>query len=257
MVLAKEAAAKYLYVPSYSENRDYYIDWGSLEEFSLSGFGPGECGAGVIDMIEADLTDAKIHLDLAVKNTYQPAEIKKLLFFSSRALLVVRGSDPKDDLIALADFIGKFINAGLANLKFSNLKEVYHTLSDSLGPKEKEEKFLYAKEFFEHVKELYKNMEPSFNFPKYEQRQAQSPEVKEKTPDAVLDLKGVKCPMNYVQAKLYLENVKIGQLIELCLDEGEPIQNVPASLKNDGQEILEIKKADNYYKVLVRKLVDS
>ncbi|MEK7578615.1 MAG: sulfurtransferase TusA family protein, partial [Patescibacteria group bacterium] len=255
--LAKEAAAKYLYVPSYSENKDYYIDWGNLKEFSLEGLGPGECGAGVIDMIEADLTDAKIHLDSAVKNNYQPADIKKLLFFSSRALLVVRGSDPKDDLIALGDFIGKFINAGLANPKFSNLKEVYNSLADSLGLKEKEEKFLYAKEFYEQVKELYKNMEPSFNFPKYAQRQALGPEAEESRPDAVLDLKGVQCPMNYVRAKLYLENVKIGQLIELCLDEGEPIQNVPASLKNDGQEIVNIEKAGGYYKVLVKKLVDS
>ena len=63
--------------------------------------------------------------------------------------------------------------------------------------------------------------------------------------------------MNYVQAKLYLENIKIGETVEICLDEGEPIQNVPVSLKNDGQEILGITRIENYYKVLVKKLVDS
>ncbi|OGX11299.1 MAG: hypothetical protein A2Y42_04270 [Omnitrophica WOR_2 bacterium GWB2_45_9] len=62
--------------------------------------------------------------------------------------------------------------------------------------------------------------------------------------------------MNYVQAKLYLENIKIGDIVEICLDEGEPIQNVPVSLKNDGQEILGIKRTENYYKVRVKKLVD-
>ena len=255
--LAREIAVKYAYVPGYSENRDYYIDWGNESEFSLDGLGPGECGAGVMDMIEADLADARIHLEAAVKDKHNPAEIRKLLFFSSRALLIVRGVDPKDELSAIGDFIGKFINPGLANPKFSNLKEVYNSLADGLGLKEKEEKFLYAKEFFEHVKELYKNMEPSFNFPKFTPGQTLSPEAKESMVDAVLDLKGVKCPLNYVQAKLYLENVKIGQIVELSLDEGEPLENVPASLKNDGQEILEIKKEDGYYKVLVKKLVDS
>lgn len=265
--LAKEIAAKYAYVPGYLENKDYYIDWGKESEFSLDGLGPGECGAGVIDMIEADLSDARIHLEAAVKDKHNPEEISKLLFFSSRALLVVRGADPKDELTAIGDFIEKFINAGMSDPKFSNLREMYDSLSGSLSPKEKEEKFLYAKEFFVHVKELYKNMEPSFSFPKYtpletigqpeKRKMSQAQQAEESRADAVLDLKGVQCPMNYVQAKLYLENVKIGQIVELSLDEGEPLENVPASLKNDGQEIMEIKKADGYYKVLVKKLVDS
>lgn len=254
---AKEIAAKYAYVPGYSENKDYYIDWGKESEFSLDGLGPGECGAGVMDMIEADLSDAKIHLEAAAKDNHNPEEIRKLLFFSSRALLVVRGADPKDELAAIGDFIGEFINAGISNTKFSNLKEIYSSLAQESSTKEKEDKFLYAKEFFEHVRELYKNMEPSFTFPKYTPS-SPAKQAEESGADLkVLDLKGVKCPMNYVQAKLYLENVKIGQIVELCLDEGEPLANVPVSLKNDGQEILEIKKADGYYKVLVKKLVDS
>lgn len=254
--LAKEVAQRYAYVPVYSENKDYYIDWGRKEEFSLEGIGPGECGAGVMDMIDTDLTDAKIYLEAARKNNYSVYEIKKVLFFSARALLVVKGADPRDELNALNDFVEKFIRAGLADPKFSQLKEIYVSLSDGSSLKEKEEKFLYAQEYLEHIKEVYKNMDPQFNFPKYAVSASRQEEAKSVESKAVLDLKGVKCPMNYVQAKLYLENLKIGQIVELCLDEGEPIQNVPVSLKNDGQEILEIKKLDGYYKVLVKKWVE-
>ncbi|HBU07606.1 MAG TPA: hypothetical protein DEA99_00005, partial [Candidatus Omnitrophica bacterium] len=259
-VLAKEVVQRYSYVPPYSENKDYYIDWGRSEEFSLEGMGPGECGSGVMDMIDTDLSDAKIHLEAARKDNYSVQEIKKTLFFSARALLVVRGADPRDELSALTDFGEKFIQAGLADGKFSQLKEVYVSLSDSLSPKEKEEKFLYTKKFLEHIQAVYKNMDPQFNFPKYSAPVSQQEAKVEIEPAEVkaqvLDLKGIRCPMNYVQAKLYLENIKIGDIVEICLDEGEPIQNVPVSLKNDGQEILGIKRTENYYKVRVKKLVD-
>ena len=258
---AREITQRYGYVPAYSENKDYYIDWGRSEEFSLEGMGPGECGSGVMDMIDTDLSDAKIHLESAREDNYSVQEIKKTLFFSARALLVVRGADPRDELSALNDFVEKFVRAGLADGKFSRLKEVYVSLSEGLSPKEKEEKFLYAQEYLEHIKEVYKNMDPQFNFPKYSAPVSQQEVKVEVEPSEVkspvLDLKGVRCPMNYVQAKLYLENIKIGETVEICLDEGEPIQNVPVSLKNDGQEILGITRIENYYKVLVKKLVDS
>ncbi len=72
----------------------------------------------------------------------------------------------------------------------------------------------------------------------------------------LLDLKGVKCPFNYVKAKLQLETMERGALLELFLDDGEPIKNVPTSLKNDGQEIVEMEKMDTgHYRLLVKKKV--
>jgi len=35
--------------------------------------------------------------------------------------------------------------------------------------------------------------------------------------------------MNFVKAKLKLENIKVGEMLEVVLDDGQPIQNVPAS----------------------------
>ena len=69
----------------------------------------------------------------------------------------------------------------------------------------------------------------------------------------ILDLIGIKCPLNYIKVKLYLENIEIGDMIEIYLDDGDPIQNVPNSLKNDGHEIIEIKQKDHYYVLIIRK----
>ena len=207
-VLAKEVVQRYGYVPAYSENKDYYIDWGRSEEFSLEGMGPGECGSGVMDMIDTDLSDAKIHLESARKDNYSVQEIKKTLFFSARALLVVRGADPRDELSALTDFGEKFVRAGLANPKFSRLKEVYVSLSEGSSPKEKEEKFLYAQEYLEHIKEVYKNMDPQFNFPKYAAPVSQQEVKVEVEPleikSAVLDLKGVTLSDELCPGKIIL-----------------------------------------------------
>ena len=42
-----------------------------------------------------------------------------------------------------------------------------------------------------------------------------------------LDLKGVACPFNYVQTKIRLEEMDAGELLEITIDDGEPIKNVP------------------------------
>jgi sulfite reductase (ferredoxin) len=54
----------------------------------------------------------------------------------------------------------------------------------------------------------------------------------------VYDLRGVACPMNYVKTKLKMEMMDNGEQLEVWLDAGEPIRNVPMSLRNDGHKIL-------------------
>ncbi|MEK6727497.1 MAG: sulfurtransferase TusA family protein [Candidatus Omnitrophota bacterium] len=249
--LAKETADKYLYIPSYTENKDFYIDWGKQEEFSFDGLGPGECGVGVLDMIQADLTDAKIALDKAKADNYSIAKIKQALFLSARALLVVKGSDPKDPESACVDFVKKFVQEDIAPQKYSDLAKVYASAKEGLSQKEKEEKLNYAKEFLDEINKLYKSMDSSLNFPK--QKKEETAEVKKE--NILLDLKGTLCPMNYVKAKLFLENLNVGDMLDILLDEGEPINNVPKSLQIDGQEIIKTEKLNGFYKVTVKKKI--
>lgn len=77
------------------------------------------------------------------------------------------------------------------------------------------------------------------------------------TPDETLKLRGVKCPFNYVKAKLYLEEMELGEILEAIVDEGEPSRHVPKSLTEDGQAILETFKDDEGgIHILIEKKTD-
>jgi len=62
------------------------------------------------------------------------------------------------------------------------------------------------------------------------------------TKRAVMNFHGVICPYNYVKTKLALEEMELGQIVEVIVDEGEPARHVPKSITADGQTLLEIFK---------------
>lgn len=68
-----------------------------------------------------------------------------------------------------------------------------------------------------------------------------------------VDLRGVTCPTNFVKAKLELEEVEVGATVEFLLDDGEPVKNVPRSLKAEGHKLLGLKETDGYYVLTLEK----
>lgn len=72
-------------------------------------------------------------------------------------------------------------------------------------------------------------------------------------PDVKKDFRGVMCPMNFVKTKIALTPMQSGQILEILLDDGAPIENVPGSVKGEGHTILSTEKIENYWKVLIRK----
>lgn len=70
----------------------------------------------------------------------------------------------------------------------------------------------------------------------------------------VLDLRGTKCPLNYVKTRLQLEKTDVGGEIEVWLDFGEPAEQVPRSLQMDGQEVATLAAGDGYFRLGVRRL---
>lgn len=67
-----------------------------------------------------------------------------------------------------------------------------------------------------------------------------------------LDLRGIMCPMNFVKAKLKLESMEEGEVLEVVLDSGEPIQNVPKSVKEEGYKIVEVNKEGDHFKLKIK-----
>lgn len=73
------------------------------------------------------------------------------------------------------------------------------------------------------------------------------------TPDAQLDLRGTPCPLNFVKAKLYLEKMAPGGLLEVWLDPGEPIEQVPDSLAMEGYAIEQVEDRSGFFALRVRR----
>ncbi len=69
--------------------------------------------------------------------------------------------------------------------------------------------------------------------------------------DEHIDLRGVSCPLNYMKTKLKLEEMKAGQVLEVLLDDGGSIINVPRSAKEDGYRILRIEQVEDHFKLLL------
>ncbi len=75
--------------------------------------------------------------------------------------------------------------------------------------------------------------------------------------DAHLDLRGTPCPINFVRTKLRLEQMSPGLILEVWLDPGEPIEQVPDSLKMEGYILEALDEHQDFYSLLVRRPVKS
>lgn len=72
--------------------------------------------------------------------------------------------------------------------------------------------------------------------------------------DASIDITDVVCPITFVKVKVALEDLEDGQKLDVHLNDGEPIQNVPRSLKDEGHKVLSVSKNDDgTYEMLVEK----
>jgi tRNA 2-thiouridine synthesizing protein A len=69
-----------------------------------------------------------------------------------------------------------------------------------------------------------------------------------------LDITKDRCPMTFVKAKLKLEELEPGDTIEILLNSGEPLNNVPRTATEQGFTVLETSPVkDTIYKVVIRK----
>ena len=72
--------------------------------------------------------------------------------------------------------------------------------------------------------------------------------------DASIDITDVVCPITFVKVKVGLEDLADGQTLAVRLNDGEPIQNVPRSLKDEGHKVTSVHKNDDgTYELVVVK----
>ncbi len=237
-------------VPEFKVDRNYYYDWGSEEIFSLASRSTGECSAGFFDFIERDLSkidESKVKVLSAINENELIENLIALSYYSSRMLLITRGIEAENLKDVVNAFVDNFIDTGYIDEKYKSILEKVVENDRKIILESKEEILSLS----EDVKKLYESMDTNFQF-----NIERIKKVEEKKIDSIKrfkDLRGVACPMNFVKTKLELSFLKSGDILEIYLDEGEPIQNVPGSLKGEGHTILSIEKKDGYYSVVVKK----
>jgi len=59
-----------------------------------------------------------------------------------------------------------------------------------------------------------------------------------------LDLRQVPCPLNLVRSRLYLQKHPPGSRVQIWLDQGDPLSQVPSGLAAAGHRIVEITYPD-------------
>lgn len=244
---------RYRNIPDFRDDKNYYFDWDSDQIFSLTAKGVGECSAGLFDMIDVDLNTINITREKLEKET-EKANINQLLytliFASSRMLLITRGAEPRNTEEVFDAFITRFIDVKLIS---SIYREIIETAryDEQYDLTEKKETVLGLSQA---VINLYESMDDSLQFRLTEHTDRQKDEEK---PMQVTrrnkDFRGVLCPMNFVKTKIELSTLQTGDILEILLDDGEPIENVPGSILGEGHQILDQKKINNYWVLTVRK----
>lgn len=227
-------------IPPFSERPDFYRDLGADVPFSLAGRGAGECGAGVFEVIQEDLAAAR-----------KAGDAFGILLPAARALLITRGVDAREPDAVLREFERHFIDTELVAEEFRPLlaraRARIQGWDAALDGLEAE-----VARLRDRVELLHSTLDGNLEFhPPENTEPAPAPAA---ASGGELDLSGVACPMNFVKAKLKLEPLAVGATLALVLDEGDPVQNVPASFKGEGQEIEEMTDLGNgRWRVVVRK----
>jgi sulfite reductase (ferredoxin) len=248
-------------VPSFDEDKNPYFDWSAKELFSLKGRGTGECSAGMYDLIEAD----KKALKAALREPAKDWQAIRLL--AARMLLVARGEDARDEAGVLLAFKTQFIDSGLVEARFGAALE---------GQADDR-----AAGLAEAVLALYESMDNTLQFAKEKKAgeeakpeagagkaapegqkakaaaralaSTKAPQAPESPVARFKDYRGVACPMNFVKVKMDLAQLQAGDILEILLDGGAPIENVPASVKGEGHAVLGQAQEGAAWRVRIQK----
>ena len=63
--------------------------------------------------------------------------------------------------------------------------------------------------------------------------------------DKKINIKGLVCPYTFVKAKLAVEDMEVGQVLEILLDYEEASRSIPKSMEDHGQRVLKVEKVND------------
>lgn len=159
----RSIADRYRTIPAPEQDRSYYCDWSSDEMFSLAGKAAGECSAGLFDLIEVDLKQAKRlreQLNSAAPQSREETEaaLSSIALCSARALLITRGIEAPTDTAVFENFRKHFLASGLIDSNFEPVVAAAQQ-TDALEPIRQQVFTL-----LDSVDALYRSMDNSLRF---------------------------------------------------------------------------------------------
>lgn len=73
-----------------------------------------------------------------------------------------------------------------------------------------------------------------------------------------VDITDVVCPVTFVKAKVALEELDDGEILQVHLNGGEPVQNVPRSMKEEGHQVLKLlDNGDGTFELYIKKVEEA
>ncbi|MCR4806153.1 MAG: sulfurtransferase TusA family protein [Lachnospiraceae bacterium] len=77
------------------------------------------------------------------------------------------------------------------------------------------------------------------------------------TVDDTVDVTDVVCPVTFVKTKVALDELDEGQVLQVHINDGEPIQNVPRSVEEEGHKVLRLdNNGDGTFELYIRRGAD-
>jgi TusA-related sulfurtransferase len=76
----------------------------------------------------------------------------------------------------------------------------------------------------------------------------------QKRADKVLDCIGLYCPMPVLNTRQEMDNLEVGEILEVLADDPAAEEDIKAWAKRTGQKILEINKTKEGWKFLIQKM---
>ena len=256
--VAALCADQYNSIPSFAEDKNYYFDQGADQLFSVKDMGRAECSAGMYDMIEVDEKEIKKLLREVESGHAGEAALRELVFRSARMLLVTRGEEAKNEQEARQLFAQHFIDTGLVNAEHRLVLD----LASKCNAEELQEHAAEAAALAREITALYQRMDSTMRFPGETENLAVAKQAaaaqavaaaSQRKADRFKDLTGVKCPLNFARTKVMLACMNPGETLEIILDDGEPIENVPGSVRQEGHRILRQEKTGEQWVVVIEK----
>ncbi len=79
-------------------------------------------------------------------------------------------------------------------------------------------------------------------------------EIEDVKIDRKINIKGLVCPYTFVKSKLAIEDMEVGQTLEILLDYEEASRSIPKSMEDHGQSVLKVEKInDTDWIIQIRK----